>query len=446
MKDPFRALRDRVFAKLYLSEAISLLGDAFTWVGIALLAYQFGGKNSATILSSALTLRVTAFILFGPYAGVLADRMDRRKMMYITHFARMAVVGCLPFVSAAWQIYVLIFLLNIFNAFFTPAYKAAIPQSIRNKEDYSAGIALSNATYQLLGVLGPGLAGGVAAWLGVREIFFVDAASFIIAAVLILSLPQLLVSIGERNDNQQAESIWPNIAKGTRLLFSDKTVRFALLIELVSAIAGAQILVNTVGYVKGQLHLNDSHYGYVMSCFGIGATIAAFAAGNFDRSKNRILSLLIGGGLVCIAIAFGNYVEFLPLLVLWLIAGFGQTLAEMPSQILIAEKIPEQEHGKVYGAHFAWSHLWWAIAYPVAGVTGALFQKREFLVGAGLALVLFIIVVLLFIPRGNAKSKQKRKRISLKDIFLLGILIAGILMLLFFVVLYMIAYSKKLAH
>lgn len=141
----------------------------------------------------------------------------------------------------------------------------------------------------------------------------------------------------QKGDIVQAK-VWTDIIKGTRLLFTDKGIRFALLIELVSAIAGAQILVNTVGYIKGQLHLTDKHYGYVMAAFGIGAAIAAFASGNFDKSKNRIASLMIGGGLVCASIAFGNYVVFIPLLILWLIAGFGQTLAEMPSQILIATK------------------------------------------------------------------------------------------------------------
>jgi len=79
MTNPFIALKDKIFFHLYLSQTISLLGDAFTWVGIALLAFQFGGQHSATILATALTLRVTAFIIFGPYAGVLADRMDRKK-------------------------------------------------------------------------------------------------------------------------------------------------------------------------------------------------------------------------------------------------------------------------------------------------------------------------------------------------------------------------------
>jgi MFS transporter, NRE family, putaive nickel resistance protein len=401
MKNPFNPLKDKIFAKLYLSQTISLLGDAFTWVGIALLAFQFGAENSAAILSTALTLRVTAFIIFGPYAGVLADRIDRKKIMYLTHFVRMGIVGCLPFVTEARQIYTLIFFLNIFNAFFTPAYKAAIPQSIKDQDNYSSGIALSNATNQLLAVLGPGFAGGVAVWLGARQIFFVDAASFVIAAVFILSLPPLIVAGRPQGEVMQAK-VWTDIVKGTRLLFTDKAVRFALLIELVSAVAGAQILVNTVGYIKGQLHLTDKHYGYVMAAFGIGAAIAAFASGNFDKSKNRIASLMIGGTLVCVAIAFGNYVVFIPLLILWLIAGFAQTLAEMPSQVLIAEQIPKEEHGKVYGAHFAWSHLWWAFAYPIAGFTGTHFRSREFLIGAGLSLGLFVLITLLFLPSKNS--------------------------------------------
>ncbi|MGZ3848891.1 MAG: MFS transporter [Flavisolibacter sp.] len=403
MKQLFVALKEKLFARLYFSQTISLVGDAFTWVGIALLAFQFGGAHAAVILATALTLRVIAFILFGPYAGVLADRLDRKKMMYTTHLVRMAVVGTFPFVRAVWQIYVLIFVLNIFNAFFTPAYKAAIPQSLPNKGTYGSGIALSNATEQLLGVLGPGLAGAVAAWLGVREVFFVDAATFVIAAVFIFSLPAL--NLAKRQKIEAFPNTWKEIAKGTRLLFNGKAIRFALLIELASAIAGAQILVNTVGYVKGQLGLTNQYYGYVMAAFGVGAAIAAFAAGNYDRSQNRIVSLLIGGVLVCLSIALANWVNFLPLLVLWLLSGFGQTLAEMPSQILIAERIPSAEQGKVYGAHFAWSHLWWAFAYPIAGFTGIHFPQREFLMGAGIALTVLIAVVMLFYPRKEAANR-----------------------------------------
>jgi len=122
-------IRDRV----YLAQTVSLLGDAFTWVGLALLAYQFGKDQAAIILATALTLRVTAFILFSPFAGVLADIVDRKKLLYGTHFIRMAIVACLPFVTEVWQIYVLVFLMNVFNAFFSPTYRSVIPQIVDKK-------------------------------------------------------------------------------------------------------------------------------------------------------------------------------------------------------------------------------------------------------------------------------------------------------------------------
>jgi MFS transporter, NRE family, putaive nickel resistance protein len=73
---------------------------------------------------------VLAFILFSAFAGVLADKVDRKKILYITHFIRMGIVACLPFITSEWQIFGLVFLLNVFNAFFTPTYRSVIPQVV----------------------------------------------------------------------------------------------------------------------------------------------------------------------------------------------------------------------------------------------------------------------------------------------------------------------------
>ncbi len=394
---PFQALNNKVFAKLYFAQTVSLLGDAFTWVGLALLSYQFGKDRSALILSSALTLRVIAFIIFSPFAGVLADRIDRKKILYITHFIRMGIVACMPFITAEWQIYVLVFLLNIFNAFFTPTYKSVIPQVV-DKKYYREAIGLSTATFQLLGVLGPGLAGILAVWFGAREIFFVDAASFVLAGILIISLPVDLIR-KDKGIKVKALSAWQDVLKGAKLLFGNKLIRFALSIEFISAIAGAQILVNTVGHVKSGLHLTDKHYGWIMAAFGIGASIAAFLSGSLDKTKSRQRSLIFGALLIGLAISAANYVGFSVMIGFWIIAGLGQSLAEIPSETLIGENIPDQEQGKVFGSHFAFSHLWWAIAYPVAGFLGASYPKDNFLYGGITTLTLLLIAYFLFRPK-----------------------------------------------
>lgn len=391
---PFTALRNKTFAKLYLAQTISLLGDAFSWVGLALLAYQIDKEHSATILATALTLRVLAFILFSPFAGVVADKVARKKILYVTHFIRMALICCLPFVHTELQIYALVFLLNVFNAFFTPTYRAVIPQIIERNLLREA-VGLSTATFQLLGVLGPALAGIVAVWLGARQIFFLDGVSFIIAGILILTIPKVELQKGVSDKAKRASNTWSDVLKGIRLLFSNKILRFALSIEFVSAIAGAMILVNTIGHIKNNLLLNDNYYGWVMAIFGIGAAVSAFILGSLDKSKTRTLSLISGAIVLGVSISFANYVPYAVLMGLWLMAGLGQSLAEMPSETLIAENIASENQGKVYGSHFAFSHLWWAIAYPVAGFLGASFPERGFLYGGILTLAFAAMAIVL---------------------------------------------------
>jgi MFS transporter, NRE family, putaive nickel resistance protein len=405
LRNSFKALGNKVFAKLYIAETISLLGDAFTWVGLALLAYQFDKERSATILASALTLRVFAFIIFSPFAGVLSEKIDRKKILYVTHFVRMAIVGCLPFVKSEWQLYALVFALNIFNAFFTPTYRAIIPHVV-DKAYYRQSVGLSTATFQILGVLGPGLAGILAVWFGVREIFFIDAVSFIIAALLILSIPGKALKITVSLNSVSKISQLKEVGKGIRLLFSNTNIRFALTIEFVSAIAGAQILVNTVGYVKNQLHLQNSNYGWVMAAFGIGAAIATFIAGSIDKSKSRTVSLIMGSLLLGISISLANGSNFPEMLLLWLVAGLGQSLAEMPSETLIGENIEEPDQGKVYGAHFAFSHLWWALAYPLAGFLGSHFPEHNFQYGGIITLVCLFFSYIFFKKYKSNKSNK----------------------------------------
>jgi NRE family putative nickel resistance protein-like MFS transporter len=388
ISEPLKALKEPLFAKLYFAQAVSLLGDAFTWMGIALLAFELGKGQSAKILATALTLRVTAFIVFGSYAGVLADRFSRKKIMIITNLFRMSIVFSLAFVYSVWQLYVLIFILNVFNAFFTPAYKACIPQLISRKENYGNAISLSNATWQLLGILGPGIAGALAVLMGSRQIFFFDALSFIVSSILVYYIPIVTLNREGPLLTSSFLSIWTDVLKGIKLLFRNPPIRFSLLIELVAAIAGAQIIVNSVGHIKADLLLSDNEYGWIMAAFGVGATIGAFTANSIDKSKSKAMLMIAGALILSSAIPLANIVSYQALIILWIIAGLGQSYADMPSQILIAENINLEQQGKVYGSHFAWTHLWWAIGYIIAGYTATHYKTSDFLIGGILSLLI----------------------------------------------------------
>jgi MFS transporter, NRE family, putaive nickel resistance protein len=391
------SLNNPIFRRLYLAQTISLLGDALTWLGLALLAFELAGKSAPIVLAGALTLRVTAFTLLSPLAGAIADRFDRRPILIVTHLGRMLMVCLLPFVNSIWQIYALVLGLNIFNAFFAPTYQATIPL-VTGEADYPQAIALSATTYQILGVFGPGIAGVLALFVGARELFFWDGLSFVIAEILIGTLPGNLRSDRTESTKISTGSIGTDIRTGTSRLWHDAPIRYGLMMQLVASIAGAQILVNTVGYVRGTLQQTAVEYGWVMMGFGLGATCGAMAIGMFPKSRSKIITLVAGGLLITISLLGANFVGFLPLIGLWAIAGCGQSLINLSLQTLIADRTPTELQGRVYGAHFAWSHLWWAGAYPLAGWLGTTFPDRTFLYGSCIGLVLLTIVQLLLSP------------------------------------------------
>jgi MFS transporter, NRE family, putaive nickel resistance protein len=402
-----QGLKNPIFARLYLAQTINLIGDALTWLGLALLAFELAGEQSGTVLAGALTLRVTAFVVLSPVAGAIADRVDRKRMMVVTHLARMLIVSLLPFVTQVWQIYAIVLALNVFYAFFTPTYTATIPL-VTGKDEYPQAIALSSATFQLLGVLGPGLAGSIAAFIGARQVFFLDALTFAIAAVFIFTLPtQLRVDQGQ--SVRTIRGTLQDIQEGTTRLFADTSIRYALAMQLVAAVTGAQVLVNTVGYVQGTLQLGKVEYGWAMAAFGIGATLASVVFGNFNERFGRTTFIVMGALLITVALLPASYVSLTPLLLLWLIAGAGQSLVNLPTQTLIADRIPTEIQGRVYGAHFAWSHLWWAFAYPLAGWLGSHQTSQTFLYGSLTGLVLLVAVQLTLQPQ------QRDREIVLHD-------------------------------
>ncbi|WP_242478878.1 MFS transporter [Hymenobacter lapidiphilus] len=272
-------------------------------MGLALLAFELGGNDLAQILAFALTLRVTAFVLLSPLAGVLADRLNRKTILVVANVVRMGVIALLPFVTEVWQVYTLMFVVNAFTAFFTPTFQAIIP-AVTTDEEFPQAISLSGATYELLGVLGPGLAGAVAVVLGTRNIFFLDAATFLVSGILILTLPARLR--GEAEAGADTRITVPNLLVGTRRLWGRGPMRYALLPKLVAAVSGALILVNTVGRVKGQLGLGNAEYGWVMSAFGIGATAAALLAGGVAKRIAQTTFVLVGALVTTVAVLPAN--------------------------------------------------------------------------------------------------------------------------------------------
>lgn len=407
--------RNRNYLLLFGAQIISLTGSGVTTIALALFAYQMvGGATAATVIGNALMLRILAFLLFSQLAGILADRANRKAILIIADIVRCGLLALFPFVTEVWQIYAMIFAINAATAFFTPVYEASIPQVV-GEAHYVKALSWSRVAVDVEALAAPMIAGLLIAMMGLRWVFWFDAATYLISAALVAMtlLPRLAASAAVVS----LRGFLTEVTHGTRVLFREPALRQALVLSIAEATAGAAAIVATVVYVKEVLLEGEMAFAAVMAMVGLGSSLAALSlsrlAGRFERGSNdrsvlhckrhrwALWALMIGGLLLGVSLLPGMLKPTIILFgALWLLNGFGQALIAIPSATLLAEHTSERERGRAYAAHFAWTHAFWLLTYPAIGYATSTFGAPATFTAAG-AFCLTVMALALLMNRGS---------------------------------------------
>jgi len=278
--------RNRDFRYLFAAQIVSLLGSGVTTVGLALFAYQLTGGASATaVIGYALTLRILAFLLFSQPAGVIADRVSRKKILIAADLIRFGLLALFPFITTVWQIYLLIFLINAVTAFFTPTFEASIPEVV-GSEQYVKALSLSRVAVDVEAVAAPALAGLLVAFLDLRWVFWFDSLTYLVSALLVAAV--IIPQVGKVITVLSWRVFFSEITHGTRVLLREPSLRQALTLSIAEATAGAAAIVATVVYVRDVLGRGETAFALMMVMLGLGSALAALAlgraTGRYERS------------------------------------------------------------------------------------------------------------------------------------------------------------------
>jgi MFS transporter, NRE family, putaive nickel resistance protein len=408
--------RNRNFRLLFGAQLISLAGSGVTTVGLALFAYQLTGGESATaVIGNALTLRILAFLLFSQPAGVIADRVSRKQILIAADVLRFGLLALFPFITEIWQVYALIFSINAVTAFFTPTFEASIPEVV-GSEQYVRALSLSRVAVDIEAVAAPALAGLLVAFFGVRWVFWFDALSYLVSALLVILAK--MPSVAKDRTPLSFRVFLSEITHGTRVLLREPSLRQALTLSFAEATAGAAAIVATVSYVRDALGRGETAFAFIMAGLGLGSSLAAIvlgrATGRYEQGvKDKAVlhgrrhawsaRALIAGGLLLGLVLLPGVLK--PSLVifglLWVLNGAGQALIAIPSSTLLAEHTKEDERGRAYAAHFALTHACWLVTYPAIGHAAARWGAPATFTWAGVACLL-IAGAALALGRGAA--------------------------------------------
>jgi MFS family permease len=234
-----------------------------------------GLTNSAGLLAVTSAAANLPILFLSLYAGVLADRVDQRRLLVVTQslaavftavLAALTTLGGVQF----WHVLVVAFLVGCTSAFSSPAYQALVSSLVPPKALGSA-IALNSAQFNFSRIVGPSFAGIGIALGGIALSFWANSLSFVVVAVVLATLPIR----NTRAIGRLEASLWTNIGDGLRYARSAKVVPMLLLLTVAPALLNLNYLVFLPIFARDVLGIGAPGLGLMTSAVGIGAVTGA---------------------------------------------------------------------------------------------------------------------------------------------------------------------------
>jgi MFS family permease len=305
--------RNSAFRRLYVAQLISFAGDWFATV--ALLGLILELTDSPATASLVLVIQTGVFALASPFAGVLADRLDRKKLMVFADFARVPVALALMLAKTPdtlWICFVALALMALGASIFEPTSSAAMPNLVEDEELGDANVLMGSAWGVMLAV-GAAIGGLVAATLGRDAAFVTNAASFGLSGLLI---------VGIHRPFQKA--VAPHAGPGS-LAHSDQgsnpldairvVIRFAGRSRLVAALlvsktifgVGTGVILMFAVFGREVFHEGDLGIGLLYAARGLGALMGPFIARAIMGTESRGLVRGILGSVITVGISYALF-------------------------------------------------------------------------------------------------------------------------------------------
>ena len=332
---------------LWLAQTISQAGDSIYQLALLWLVLEMTQSSIVTGII-AMSAYLPALI-FGLYAGVFSDRINRFRLMIFSNAAQALTVILIPIslwngIQNAWIICGLAFLRSSFYTLFQPALQSYIPILFAKKNIVNINAILVTSG-QIAWMIGPFFAGTLLSIVSLKNLFVVDAISFLLAIILLLFLNQ-----PQQSTKYQSRSHWLDLKKGLSYLFSHKPILFMINITFINnlfimgpAVVGIPILVKSV--LKG----SASDFAYIEGCMALGALCGSLIVSKLNGKLSN--GVIWGIGLIIDGITFSFFfwADSVPIAMIMIyIHGIGIPLIMVSRTSIIQLHTPNKYHGRLF--------------------------------------------------------------------------------------------------
>src|SRR5579863_4527506 len=297
----FKAFQYRDFRLMWIGACTSSIGTWMQIVAQGWLIYRL--SHSAFLLALDQFLGGLPIFLLSLIGGVIADRVERRRILLASQYLQMASASILTVLVATglvhvWHILCLSFISGLAQAFGGPAYSALIPTLV-DKDDMPNAIALNSIQFNVAVMLGPALAGQALAKLGEKWCFGLNALSFLAPIISLLIISTRFLPV------KTTESMFASLKQGIQ--FTRKQGSMEALIVLAFCMTALAMPMRTYipVFVKDIFHRGPETYGNLLSLMGLGSIFGSLSiagAGNI-KQKGRVAL----GALACLGAGIAGF-------------------------------------------------------------------------------------------------------------------------------------------
>ncbi|HOI07889.1 MAG TPA: MFS transporter [Deltaproteobacteria bacterium] len=341
-----RSFRSRNYRLFFAGQSFSLVGTWMQHVAMSWLVYRLTG--SALLLGVLGFVSMIPTLVVAPFAGALADRWDRRRLLISTQGLAMVQAIILTVlvilgIIEVWEIILLTLVLGIVNSFDVPIRQAFVVEMVESREDLANAIALNSSMFHGTRLIGPSLAGLLIGTVGEGGCFLINALSYL---AVICSL--MAMKIAPRPAGYTGRRIIQEMRDGFSYAFSFAPIRSILLLIAIISIVGFPYVVLFPVFAKEILLGGPHTYGFLMTATGLGSFAAAMYLAS-RRSVGGLEKLMVWTpvifGTSLVAFAFSRSLA-LSLCTL-VFSGFGMMFLVGASNTIIQTVVDDDKRGRV---------------------------------------------------------------------------------------------------
>lgn len=345
----FRSLEHRNFRLLWLGTIVSHSGDWMDQIALNWLVYQLTGSPVYLgILNLCRTAPIVVFTLLG---GVVADRMERRRLLFATQVVAMLLALALAVLVSSglveiWMVLLVAIGRGVMMSFNAPARQSLISELVP-REHLMNAIALNSATLNLTRVLGPALGGVIIATLGVAGAFYLNAASFVavLYGLALMRFPEFRPRV--------RTGVLRELTGGLRYLAAHPALRALILLALLPMLLGQPYQTMLTVFARDVLEVGAQGLGLLTAASGAGAVLGALwvAAQHGEMQRGRaMLAGLVAFGLLLMVFAASPWLGLS--LVALVGVGAAQQVYMSMNNTLVQITVDEEYRGRVVSILF----------------------------------------------------------------------------------------------